>query len=107
LAVELDGVGHELRECGTIAGQELPADGVVALEEAARAASSAEGVGRPRQVPSRRMMLIMRKPLLESVAVRGREMQLTSALATAPLALSFSDWRAWSATAGMVVKEVA
>ena len=72
--------------------------------EVARAPSSEGVVGRPRQVPSRRMMLIMRKPLVESVAVRGREMQLTSALGTAPVTLSFSDWMAWSATVGMGLK---
>ena len=43
------------------------------------------------------------EPLLESVATSGSEMQLTAAFATAPVALSFSDWRAWSPTAGMVV----
>jgi len=34
MAVEVDGVGQELREGGALAGEELPADGVAALDEA-------------------------------------------------------------------------
>ncbi len=44
LTFELDGVGHELGKLGAVAGEELPADDVVALEEAAGGAVEGEAV---------------------------------------------------------------